>query len=397
MSASTIKEFVSGFFDGPHATPKPSDDGPIFLGIKNVTPDGRLDLSEIRHVSENEFPRWTRRVTPQKDDLVFTYEATLHRYAIIPEDFHGCLGRRMALMRPDPEKIVPKFLHYYCLSDAWRKEAEASIISGATVDRIPLTKVPDFKVNLPDLSTQKRIAEVLSAYDDLIENNRRRIVLLEEAARLIYHEWFVKLRFPNHENAKFENELPEGWKMEELGNHIELIRDSVQPKDFKLNEVHIGLEHIPRRSFTLSNWEAADSLASQKFRFQESDIIFGKIRPYFHKVGFALRNGLASSDAFIWRVIDPEMWSLILCATTSDNFVAVASKTVREGSKMPRADWNVLKNFKIPVPCNDVLSQVSSQILPISRECKKLALQNHALAKARDLLLPRLMDGRISV
>ena len=100
-----IKDYCLGIYDGPHATPKEADDGPIFLGIKNFTDDGALNLAEIRHVSEEEYPRWTRRVVPQMGDVVFTYEATLHRYAIIPEGFHGCLGRRVALVRPNPKII----------------------------------------------------------------------------------------------------------------------------------------------------------------------------------------------------------------------------------------------------------------------------------------------------
>ena len=98
-----IKDFCLGIYDGPHATPTESDEGPIFLGIKNITNDGRIDLTEVRHVSEEDFPKWTRRVTPLPGDVVFTYEATLHRYAVVPEGFRGCLGRRVALLRPDPE------------------------------------------------------------------------------------------------------------------------------------------------------------------------------------------------------------------------------------------------------------------------------------------------------
>jgi type I restriction enzyme S subunit len=205
-----IEAFTLGIFDGPHATPKPSDEGPIFLGIKNVTEDGRLDFSEIRHVSENEFPNWTRRVRPQKDDIVFSYEATLHRYARIPEGFVGCLGRRMGLVRPDQDKVDPAFLHYYFLSRIWRTKMEAITINGATVNRIPLTIFPDVLVKLPRLNQQQAIAETLSAYDDLIENNRRRTALLEEAARLLYREWFVRLRFPGHEHVRIIEGIPEG-------------------------------------------------------------------------------------------------------------------------------------------------------------------------------------------
>src|SRR5258706_9335003 len=122
--ARPIKDYCLGIYDGPHATPQESDDGPIFLGIKNITDDGRLDLSEIRHVSEEEFPKWTKRVAPMGGDLVLTYEATLHRYAIIPDGFNGCLGRRVALIRPDPKKVDRRYLLYYFLSFEWRRIVE---------------------------------------------------------------------------------------------------------------------------------------------------------------------------------------------------------------------------------------------------------------------------------
>jgi type I restriction enzyme S subunit len=107
-----ISAVYSGLYDGPHATPKPSDEGPAFLGIHNITEDGRRNLSEIRHIAEEDFPRWNRRVTPREGDIVFTYEATLHRYALIPRGFAGCLGRRLALIRPNPEQVNNLFLLY---------------------------------------------------------------------------------------------------------------------------------------------------------------------------------------------------------------------------------------------------------------------------------------------
>ena len=191
-----IRDYCLGIYDGPHATPQEAEDGPVFLGIKNITPDGQLDLSEIRHVSESEFPKWTRRVVPGPGDVVFTYEATLHRYALIPEGFRGCLGRRVALIRPDPLLADSRYLIYYFLSPAWRAIVEGNVLSGATVDRIPLERFPTFPVALPSLPVQRAVGDILITYDDLIENNRRRMALLEESARLLYREWFVRLRFP---------------------------------------------------------------------------------------------------------------------------------------------------------------------------------------------------------
>lgn len=221
-----IEQIWEGLYDGPHATPKPSESGPVFLGIKNVTDDGQLDLSDVRHIAEEDFATWTRRVLPRPGDLVFTYEATLNRYAIIPEGFRGCLGRRMALIRPDASKVDVKFLLYYFFSDEWRSVIASNVMSGATVDRIPLVTFPTFPVRLPSLQEQRRIADVLSAYDDLIENSQRRIKILEQMARSLYREWFVEFRFPGHEKVKFVDSklgrIPEGWEVKKLGEVIEL-------------------------------------------------------------------------------------------------------------------------------------------------------------------------------
>jgi type I restriction enzyme S subunit len=229
-----IKDYCLGIFDGPHATPKESRDGPVFLGIKNVTEDGQLDLSEIRHVSEEEYPRWTRRVTPQSGDVVFTYEATLHRYALIPDGFRGCLGRRVALVRPDPEQVDSRYILYFFLSRRWRDVVESNVITGATVDRIPLEKFPSFPAALPRLDVQQRIADILSAYDDLTENNRRRIVLLEEAARQLYREWFIRLRFPGYEHAQVVDSslgpISSRWRVVRLGDIATKIGSGATPR-----------------------------------------------------------------------------------------------------------------------------------------------------------------------
>ena len=285
----------------------------------------------------------------------------------------------------------PRFVGYLLRNTLRNYKTEKAAVPG--VDRNVLHTL---KVRTPDVDEQAVIADILSAYDDLIENNRRRIALLEEAARLLYREWFILFRFPGHEHVKKTDGLPVGWEQRVLGDVVEVVRDAVKPSDF-VDDIHIGLEHIPRRSFTLADWELAEDLASSKTRFEEGDILFCKIRPYFHKVGFALRSGVASSDAMTWRVKDTEDWPIVVCATSSDHFVAVASKTVREGSKMPRADWKVLRNYSIPKPPVGLLGVFNDTVQPITAQCKALALQNRALAQARDLLLPRLMIGESAV
>lgn len=144
-----IKKFVEGIYDGPHATPPEADEGPIFLGIKSITKSGRLDLTSPRYITENDFPKWTRRVTPQAGDIVFSYEATLNLYALIPEGFRGCLGRRLALVRPIANDRTGLFIYFSFFEQRWRAVIEQNRLCGATVDRVPIAKFPDFPLLMP--------------------------------------------------------------------------------------------------------------------------------------------------------------------------------------------------------------------------------------------------------
>jgi type I restriction enzyme S subunit len=302
--------------------------------------------------------------------------------------------KSVAVLKPKPQEVSSRFLYYYLNANV---AALTHPAAGAAQKNLLLGDIRRFRLGKPSLIDQKRIVAAISTYDDLIANNRRRIGLLEEAARMLHREWFVRFRFPGHEHVKIIDGIPEGWERRVLDQIVDVVSETVKPADFKEDDVHIGLEHIPRRSFILADWAPAEGLASHKMRFREGDILFGKIRPYFHKVGFAIRDGVASSDALVWRVRNDSDWPMAVCATSSDHFVAVASKTVREGSKMPRADWNVLKNYIIPKPPDGLLSVYNDTIFPISWQCRILALQSRALAQARDLLLPRLMNGEIAV
>lgn len=393
---TAIKNICMGIYDGPHATPPVARDGTIFLGISNITPDGHLDLSNSKYISEEDFSKWTKRVIPQAGDIVFSYEATLNRYAIIPEGFRGCLGRRMALIRPDEEKVLGKFLYYYFFSDEWRGTIAENTVIGATVDRIPLIRFPDFPVSFPIPEKQRAIAIILSTYDNLIENNQEQIKLLEEAAQRLYKEWFVDLRFPGYETTPVVDGVPEGWKNTTLENICALNKRVLAQTDIPPNIPYIGLEHMPRKDICLCEWGTSSEVLSSKFLYQEKDIIFGKIRPYFHKVGFALNSGIASTDSIIMRA-NEGVWGLLLMTVSSVAFVGYVSKTCKEGSKMPRADWNQMKAYPVLIPEERTREKFESNVSLIADRIKVLALQNRGLSEARARLLPKLMGGEIEV
>ncbi len=186
----SIGEVCDGIFDGPHATPAKIDSGAVFLGIWNIE-GGRIDLSTTEHISDADWPRWTRRVEPTEGDLVFSYETKLGCGALIPAGLRCCLGRRMALARPNRRKVDPRFLLYTFLAPDFQETIRNYTISGSTVDRIPLLEFPKFPISLPPLPEQRAIARVLGGLDDKIELNRRMNRTLEDLARGLFRSWFV--------------------------------------------------------------------------------------------------------------------------------------------------------------------------------------------------------------
>jgi type I restriction enzyme S subunit len=375
LQTTPIKNFALGIYDGPHATPKEVDEGPVFLGIKNVTPEGRLDLSEIRHVSEQEFPKWTKRVTPQKDDVVFSYEATLHRYALIPEGFLGCLGRRMALVRPDQSKIVPRFLYYYFMSPAWRAVVEANIINGATVDRIPIKKFPDFEVSIPSISKQRSISDILSAYDDLIENNRRRIQLLERAARLLYKEWFVHLRFPGHEHTQIIDGVPEGWEKRPLGTFAPLKYGKALKND----------DRVPGPFPVYGSSGIVGT--HTKALVPGPTIIVGRKG----NVGSVYWSPDDCHPIDTVYYIDSGHCSLFL-------YYALQQMTfISTDVAVPGLNRDFAHSRSLLVADQKILRLFEDTALPLHQQMELLKRQNASLAKARDLLLPKLMNGEVAV
>lgn len=393
MRLNDVCEFI---VDCLHKTAPTQAEGIPLIRTPNIG-KGRLILEDVYKVSDDTYKIWTKRAIPEPNDLIMAREAPAGNVAIIKDGQTVCLGQRTVHIRPDQTKINPAFLCYFLLAPKQQGRLFA-YETGATSKHINMRDIRNLSLlGIPSKAEQKRIADILSAYDDLIENNRRRVALLEQAARLLYKEWFVHLRFPGHERVKIVDEVPEGWEKVPLSDLCTDIRISVKPEDIAENTPYIGLEHIPRRSITLSEWGFADEVNSNKFRFESGDILFGKIRPYFHKVGFALTDGITSSDAIVIRPVSHQFYYYCLFLLSSDNFIMLASKTVREGSKMPRADWKYLQNCSFLLPPKNLLQKFTDFTSDIVSQLKTLALQNKQLAKARDLLLPRLMNGEVKV
>lgn len=387
---------------GSGVTPKGGEsvyieDGVALIRSQNVY-NAKFETEGLAHITDDQAEKMSGVEVEPKDVLLNITGDSVARCCSVPDEILPArVNQHVSIIRPDPKKIDPQFLTYFFVSPFMQSTMLSLAGSGGTRKALTKAMIEDFRVPCPKLEMQRRIASILSAYDDLIANNRRRIQLLEQAARHIYKEWFVRLRFPGHERTRVVDGVPKGWEKKTLADICDDIRDSIEPGQVESDTPYVGLEHIPKKSITLSEWGQADDVTSSKFRFVEGDILFGKIRPYFHKVGFTLTNGITSIDTIVIRANDEKFYAYLLMLVSSDEFVAVASKTMREGSKMPRADWNFMKQYAVLIPPAPILSEFDKIIDDIVKQLKTLALQSKKLQQARDILLPRLMSGDISV
>lgn len=357
---------------------------------------GRVSPNSIARVANEHVNRLAQHQM-KVGDIVYGRRGDIGRCALItPQEKNWLCGTGCLRLQLGKAAVTPEFLFYY-LNHPDTITWIFNQAIGATMPNLNTGILRSVPIRYPSLPTQRRIASILSVYDDLIENNTRRIAILEEMARRLYEEWFVKFRFPGHGALSLEcDQIPNGWVAKRLGDLATEIRDAVHPSKVPGETPYVGLEHIPRRSITLNDWSTAESVSSNKLLFRRGDILFGKIRPYFHKVVIAPIDGVCSTDAIVLRPKQRNYFALVICCASSDAFVKNATQT-SNGTKMPRADWKVLKLFPVAVPTNDVLVQFNSSLGPIVEQTRVLMFKNANLRAQRDLLLPKLISGEIDV
>jgi type I restriction enzyme, S subunit len=338
----------------------------------------------------------------QPYDIVFTSKGTVGRFAFVrPETPKFVYSPQLCYWRvKNPSIIDPLYLFYWMHSSGFKQQVHQVKSLTTMADYVSLSDQRKMHIIIPFPPIQHTIASILSAYDDLVENNTRRIAILEEMAQMLYQEWFVKFRFPGYEQVKMvESELgmiPEGWRIAQLGDIALELRRSVNPESVDPETPYFGLEHIPRKSIALTDWGKAQTVQSTKLTFKKGEILFGKIRPYLHKVGVAPLDGVCSSDTIVMAPNQEHYMALLLCCVSSDHFIAFASKT-SQGTQMPRANWNVLATFPIAIPPLHLLSLFNDFVGSAVNTIVNFVFRNRILRHTRDLLLPKLISGEIDV
>lgn len=367
---------VADIYDGPHATPQKTNTGPWFLSISSLV-NGRLALSESAHVGEGDFIRWTRRVTPQAGDVLFSYETRLGEAALMPPNIRACLGRRMGLLRPRAN-INPRFLLYAYLAPQFQREVARQAIHGATVDRIPLNEMGQWLLVIPDRRAQDAIAEVLGALDDKIDANGRVASICEELAKA---------------SAETGVRAP-------VRTFVDMLRGQVKAEEFARDDVaHFSLPAFDTAK--LPDRCRGKTIKSGKFLLPEPTVLVSKLNPHIPRVWCAIPPvGVLSLASTEFVVLRPKAeWSaeLLWAACAAPSFIAGLTRQV---TGTTGSHQRVRPDDVLDTPVADLrrlTDNVRSVVQLLVERAAAAREETRSLARMRDALLPALLTGELRV
>lgn len=353
--------------------------------------NGRIDLSDTKYVDEAIYQKWIRRAKPRRNDIVLTREAPLGEVGLLRSDEQVFLGQRTMLYRADPSQLDQRFLYYSLLGPYLQAQIQGQG-NGSTVAHLRVPDAEKLKIPIAPLASQKKIAAILSSYDDLIENNRRRIALLEKMAEELYREWFVRFRFPGHEHAKFVKGVPEGWERLSLGQ-IASFTMGQSPSSESYNENGDGLpfnqgvgtygQRSPRKvTFCSSTGRKA----------RPGDILFSVRAPVgrlnIADIEMIIGRGLASISHK--QGMNSYLFYLLRTAFTNEDIIG-------NGAIFNSVGKDELYRFPIIQPTGALVERFNGAAATIDQQISVLIKSNKNLARTRDFLLPRLISGKLSV
>lgn len=360
-------------FDGPHATPTRTTQGPYFLNISSLV-GGRLDLNLSDHVSPEDYRRWTRRVTPRVDDLLFSYETRLGEVALMPDGVEACLGRRMALLRPDRSVVDPRFLVYFYLSPQFQGTIATHTIQGATVPRIGLSMMPSWPVSIPELGEQRAIAEVLGALDDKTAANDRLVERADSLAGAITRRALSgdSVRLGDVASITMGSSPP-GASYNEAGNGIPFYQGV---RDF-------GARVPTRRVWTTAPVrlaEPGDTLLSVRAPVGRTNLAAEPL---------CLGRGLAALRSTLGHPMT--LFHQVRSARSAwDPYEA-------EGTVFGAINRSQLESVRVPVVDPEKAPQVEERLVGLEELIGAVLAESTRLTETRDELLPLLTSGRLHV
>ncbi len=372
-----------------------------FLNTPNVN-DGRLDLRQANFVSAEKFAE-IRKGRLQRHDIVMTTRGTIGKVALFDCEYStGLINAQMLILRADGKVIDPRFLFYSLCS----RDVRATILnfaSGSAQPQIPIRDLRDVELAYPEFPIQHRIASILSAYDDLIENNTRRIAILEEMAQSLYREWFVHFRFPGHEKVKLVESplgpIPNGWVVRKLADVAHVNARSIERGAEPENIVYIDIASVSTGNIdTVQPMRFEDAPGRARRIVCDGDVIWSCVRPNRKSYSIVLgpRPNLIVSTGFAVLSATDVPFAFLYYAVTTDAFAEYLTNHTR-GAAYPAVTGSDFEQAVLVRPFPGLLEQFQLLVEPMLRAQECLKKKNANLRTTRDLLLPKLISGEIEV
>lgn len=380
---------------------------------------GRVLFESAQKINDVAFRR-IRKGIGKGGDVLFSHKGTVGKLALVPLDAPPfvCSPQTTFWRTLVEQQLDRRYLYCFMQSRAFREQWAARKSETDMADYVSLTAQRTFHVIVPPPGEQRAIAGVLGALDDKIEQNRRTSAALERLARAMFRAWFVDFEpvktkaagatsFPSMPKDIFDalpprlvdselGPVPEGWTVGKLGDIALERRETVDPSEVDPTTPYIGLEHMPRRCISLAEWERAGKVTSGKARFRAGQILFGKLRPYFHKVGIAPLDGVCSTDIVVMAPKSPTWFGLVLSHASSDDFVA-HTNACSTGTKMPRTNWRDMADYAIALPPESIAAAFNEPVSAMTELMVSGIFESRKLAQLRNYLLPKLLSGEVRV
>ena len=287
---------------------------------------------------------------------------------------------------------------------------------GATMPNLNTSILSDVPLTLAPPETQRTIVRLLSALDASILTLQQQNAALESITMTLFRSWFVDFDpvhakaagnvpeamspqlaalFPSEFVDSEIGQIPSGWHQGTIGDIAINSRAQAKPGKIPVDTPYVGLEHVPRRSLSLTSWGSSSELESGKFFFNKDDVLFGKLRPYFHKVVLTPTSGVCSTDILVIRP-KSKGWLGFLCMHIFSTAFIEHATQLSDGARMPRTNWSDTAGYKVALPTEVLVREYQRLVEPFFALMHENILCIRRLAELRDHLLPRLISGKLA-
>lgn len=402
MIKRTLQELCLNITDGKHGDcENEGNSGYYFISCKDIF-DGQINYKNARQITKADFEETHKRTMLEVDDILLTNSGTIGRMAFVTDreaTTKTTFQKSVAIIKPDKQKVLPRYL-YYQLQNCVPQFINSS--NGSAQKNLLLSTMRTFQIEIEEnREKQEKIANTLSAYDDLIENNQKQIKLLEEAAQRLYKEWFVDLRFPGHENTKIVDGVPEGWNWCKLEDAIQLDPKVTLTKE-RMKQF-IPMSALSTSSMVLDESQFTETTSNSGSKFQNGDTLLARITPCLENGKTAYVSGLksdekavGSTEYIVMRAKTINSYMVYLLARTDDfRQSAINSMSGSDGRQRVKSDK--LKMLDYLHPTSELVEKFENVEEPIFEKIYRLSKQMQQAKQARDLLLPKLMSGEVEV